>query len=292
MSAPIALRGMLESAIEQVIANWDLVAKSQAPAAIHQLRVGIRRLRTVLRLRRTEATRQSIVAFDQRIARVGRHVGQIRDLDVLIGIILHAHRGKEIDNGLNRLTVILKSRRAAHAKDLAKFFAHSLQTSLRADLARPEGIANKLDDATKSPLLKDRAQHDLHRTMKRLKSRAAQFETASIDELHNIRKAAKTVRYTFEFYAELYPQQQRQDFLIALKKLQDVLGTLNDLTLVNHIKAIANANQSDANLNHAAGYLIGYIEAEGTHIRDAALRSWRKVKRTKLAKYKFDPHQA
>lgn len=49
----------------------------------------------------------------------------------------------------------------------------------------------------------------------------------NIQELHNLRIAAKRVRYTLEIFAEFLPEAS-QNFAEELAKLQDELGTLHD----------------------------------------------------------------
>jgi len=62
-------------------------------------------------------------------------------------------------------------------------------------------------------------------------------DIANLDEedRHEVRKAAKKLRYGAEFFAALFDQdkqrKQRIRFLAALEELQDNLGALNDLTL-------------------------------------------------------------
>ncbi len=283
LTVPEAFDLFFRSAVHQVTANWDLAAAHQYPAAIHQLRVGIRRLRTVLRMFRTSETLASARALNKRLGNLSRRLGETRDLDVLAADILPIHRGKGFDNGLDRLAAIIAAERAEKAKDLTVLLASPDARRLRQQLENMElARARYFDQVQAQQSLPKHARRTLTRITRRLEKRAALVDRATIAELHEIRKATKTLRYTFDFYAALYPLRRRIEFLTRLKYMQEIFGHLNDLTLASQIAAIAAAHPNDAELHHAAGYLTGYLAAQSIDIRADAHACWDTTRATKL----------
>ncbi len=54
-----------------------------------------------------------------------------------------------------------------------------------------------------------------------------------VEQRHELRKELKTLRYLAEYFAAFWPGARRDRFLDALRQIQDDLGLLNDLTLID-----------------------------------------------------------
>jgi triphosphatase len=80
----IVLAAMLASATRQIQINHQAVLETDDPEAAHQLRIGLRRLRSALRTMRPLAGGTSLRAFERAARDMGRCVGALRDADVLI----------------------------------------------------------------------------------------------------------------------------------------------------------------------------------------------------------------
>ena len=287
-SVPDLFDAIVGSAVEQVVANWQLAAETQDAAAIHQMRVGLRRLRTALRLFRTPKTRAAISAFDTRLAIIGRHLGEARDIDVIAGDVVPDYRSHGVDQGLDAICHVLRARRAALTPVLTHALTGRSAMAIRKTLSNPHRLRALYFDAELShgaPL--DLATHQLHRSYKRLNRRAKYIPQASIDELHRVRKAVKTMRYAFDFYGALYPTKRRVEFHDALARMQDTFGALNDLTLVENIVSIAADVARDPELRQAIGFLAGALAAKTKPMRKEARRAWRLVRSAKLVDEKF-----
>ena len=86
-SCAAAFSILLEQAASQVITHRQMVMKTDDERGPHQMRVGLRRLRTLLRALRDRADSPSLRKFEYMAAEVAREVGKLRDADVLIGSI-------------------------------------------------------------------------------------------------------------------------------------------------------------------------------------------------------------
>ena len=86
-SCATALRAILESATRQVLVNRQALLDTDDPDAAHQLRIGLRRLRSALRALRPLADGGPLRTFERCARDLGRCVGELRDADVLIAAI-------------------------------------------------------------------------------------------------------------------------------------------------------------------------------------------------------------
>src|SRR5438067_10008051 len=66
-----------------------------------------------------------------------------------------------------------------------------------------------------------------------------------IRELHNLRIAAKRLRYTFEIFEDVLPAASRS-FVVELTQLQDELGALHDTDVLITMLRLCLANQDSA----------------------------------------------
>jgi CHAD domain-containing protein len=87
------------------------------------------------------------------------------------------------------------------------------------------------------------------------------FESLSEKQRHAVRIQIKKLRYAVEFFGSLYPKKTFANYLATLKKLQDGLGTNNDLAVARTLIAgvIKSARGKEkARLNYAAGVVVGW----------------------------------
>src|SRR5690606_7123455 len=87
-TAEHALRAILRSCRDQIAHNRTAVLESELPEGPHQLRVGLRRLRSALKIYQPLLETTSRKALDDQAARLAALVGPLRDLDVLAGDII------------------------------------------------------------------------------------------------------------------------------------------------------------------------------------------------------------
>ena len=91
---------------------------------------------------------------------------------------------------------------------------------------------------------------------------------------HQLRIAAKKLRYAADGFAGLFPQKPAQRFVGRLKGLQDGLGALNDLATAEPLIARLNLAPDPA---FEAGKRLGLIACETPAQLDAARRGLKKL---------------
>jgi triphosphatase len=97
---------------------------------------------------------------------------------------------------------------------------------------------------------------------------------------HEVRIAVKKLRYTIEFLGELFDAGRVAQFLHCLKPLQDDLGHANDVRVANELMAGLHVSGDVAGIARAAGIVIGWHD-RGLADHDCKLR--KRVRRLRHA---------
>ena len=79
------------------------------------------------------------------------------------------------------------------------------------------------------------APHLIDRRWREVRKRSKRFGRLTARQRHKLRIAAKKLRYTMELLGSLFDQDDLQEFMKRLKRLQDDLGYANDVRVAHHI---------------------------------------------------------
>ena len=264
VTAHAALATIGLECIAQIEANAEATLAYSDPEYLHQLRVGWRRLRSLLKLVALIAPPESIEPLEQELRWLGSVLGPARDWDVFaletLPKIAAEFRGQREIARL-RARVAHKRRRAARVahKAIASARFQRLLLSLGAfftTLGRAPGspAAPILARDWIGPLLQQR--HD------KLTKRARHIHRRPPAERHRARVAAKKLRYAAEFFAPLFSGKQAEPYTAALAKLQSALGRLNDLEIAGKLlDELASGGTAAPDVAHAHGIVRGWLAA-------------------------------
>jgi CHAD domain-containing protein len=204
-------------------------------AAVHQARVGLRRLRTAFWLFRPlfrplfrgDAQAQHL---REELRWLAGTLGHLRNLDVLAGRLEGANR--------DRVLAARPAELARARQELASPRARALMIDLVAWLASgpwKESLERNGRD------LQHHAADVLARQRSRIKRGGRHLARLDDRERHKLRIAAKKLRYATQFFAGLFPgkraRRRRKAFARHLARLQDHLGTLNDNAIMPGVMA-------------------------------------------------------
>lgn len=276
----------LEQAFQQIVANClahieanaDNVAKVRDIESLHQMRVGMRRLRSAL------AMFQDVLrlpeALQLELDWLADELGSARDWDVLAETTLPM-----IARDLSDPARIAGVARAAAGKATQ----HHASAAAAAGSARYNRLMRGIEqwvqakewraDAMGQPVRKF-ARKILKRDERRLRRRARKLPAATPLERHRVRIAAKKTRYAAEFFASLFAPRRVRDYVKALTALQDELGLLNDITAATQLLAeIAN---SEPGLAMEAGFAEGMLAARIPDEGKMATQRWKKLAKVPL----------
>ncbi len=246
VGGPAALRAMVGNCLKQVLTNASDVAHEPdtTPEHLHQLRVGLRRLRTVLR-EMAAASPQPLDETAQALARLFARLGSARDRDALAQTLLPALR----QAGASGLQLPQIAPEPAAQLALCEPATNQLWLVLAAFAAGSDndGIDQKGESA--ESLL----QRRLDRLFKQVRRDAMRFDSLDDTARHGLRKRVKRLRYLGELSASLYKPKALHDFQKSLGPAQDALGAYNDICVARALFQPEGAH--DAMAMFALGWL-------------------------------------
>ncbi|OWY68157.1 metal-binding protein [cyanobacterium TDX16] len=239
----------------------DVIADSD-PEALHQMRVGMRRLRSAI-AGFAPAIDLPKPAQEKKIGRIARILGSLRDLDVLRESLenkykpaLPADEQEQLDTAL---VYLYKRRRKAFAKvheTLTGDRYQELKQALEKWLSQPQlqPIAQMPIQATLPDLLLSEVGRLLlhpgwlvgtklqdEQVVVQTGQTPAQAKQQLIDKaplLHSLRKETKRARYQMEVFANFYGASY-ETYLEDLKAIQSILGQFQDSAVLSEFLADA-----------------------------------------------------
>ncbi|MEX0347461.1 MAG: CHAD domain-containing protein [Rhizobiaceae bacterium] len=260
------------SATDQILGNWYAVLADDDPESVHQLRIGLRRLRTALKLFRPAIDSLALrkLAVDLRDA--GRIVGELRDCDVMLADIARpASAAQQSKAGPRAIEKLLVRRCRKRRKKVRRDLLTKRWNKMLLHLALlPHGAGWQIEDSSGQAV--ELARQALDRCWKHVLKRADKLDRLSIEERHHLRKDLKTLRYATEFFKSIFAGEDVEHFIVALKRLQDGFGYLNDVALANTLPDIFDARpKTAASTRQSVGFILGWHAAIAEH-------EWRDVK--------------
>jgi triphosphatase len=246
-----AFDALFSAALAQVGVNSAGMRSSRDPEYLHQLRVGLRRLRSALRafapiLKDVKPLTRSMRAFMPAL-------GAARDWDVFterLGAVRTARARRE------------PARRAAVAVVASQEFQAFLFHSLRWLQSRPW----REPEATLRDFAPDRLEGLHRRTVEALGGKSARRR-------HKLRIRVKRLRYACEFFAPCFPAAALEPYIGPLAALQDVLGELNDIAVARRFLKALDAG-APKRLDAREGQLIAALRAARERF-ESAPQYWR-----------------
>lgn len=118
----------------------------------------------------------------------------------------------------------------------------------------------------------------LEKRRRQVKKRGRKLDTLSSESRHQVRIAAKKLRYGAEFFAGLYrgkkATKRHAAFVSALSELQDGLGELNDIATGHELlHDLTDTELKAGSAVFAAGMTAADIEARGAKLLKTASRA-------------------
>ena len=292
--------------LAQMQAEEAGVMRGADPESIHQMRVGMRRLRSALRLFARWMTFPP--TLQQELGWLGGELGTARDADVLADStllkVIEANPQEAKLLPLRRYASTLaaqKRRKAAVAVASLRYsrLMLGLVGWLQASRWR-EALDETALGALAGPLKKHATQILSRRHDKLLKS-APRSTTASssprgglssapkphsrkigkrlaqatVEQRHQMRIAAKKARYATEFFQSLRATGHVKRYLKRLEILQDALGWLNDAAVA--AQRLREIEACRPELAGSASFARGFLCAAATRELPALGRLWKRV---------------
>jgi len=274
--------GRAGDAARELLLQLADVAEANVPGALddldveflHDLRVAVRRARSVLRELAAVFPPDALAHVRAELKWLQAATGPVRDLDVQLADLDVLTEGlsdaRRAD--LDALRALLWRHRATQRRKLraalrgrrAKAALESWRT-LATQAAQGAGAA----DRPVAELAAERIRH-VHRRMVR---DGSHIDDASPPEaLHDLRKRGKELRYLLELFGPLFAADVVRSLVRALKELQDVLGRFQDRAVqIEVLEAVAGelaGADGGPSALMALGLLVEELRADQERARD------------------------
>jgi CHAD domain-containing protein len=200
---------------------------------IHDIRVSSRRVRTNLSIFENYLPQKKAKIWQRDIKGITKAFGNVRDLDVQIDLVNQIYKkveDKSIRSGLRRIRLRLKQKRQQKQDKTQQITQNILESTTFVELqAWAKSILEKgegnLD--SRSNLYQLGYEHIQKRLDEFLFFEVFIFDPARIEELHQMRIAAKQLRYALEVFSDLY--MKKTDFALDIaRQSQQFLGEIHD----------------------------------------------------------------
>ena len=259
-SAADAFAANVRAAVAQIHANARGESIGRNHEYLHQLRVGIRRLRSTLRAFRELVRRRRARRFDRALRTLLRAMGAVRDWDAF----LHSRVSPALRQaGLRQRASAEASLRASVTPRKLALLTGRLLVWAQSEPwragARPGESLGRF------------GARALRRLFDATRDAAAKIDWADAKRRHRVRIRVKRLRYGCDCFAAGFPPETMDAFQQRLKKLQELLGELNDIAVQRRL------------LKELAG-------AKGTALSRLAARERPLLKALEKAWQKFDAH--
>ncbi|MEM5368750.1 CHAD domain-containing protein [Paraburkholderia azotifigens] len=245
--------------VDEALAHNASIHADATPESLHQLRVALRRLRSLWwayrpLLDKAENTRQrALYRF------LADAAGRTRDWDILLELLAGKSDGSGESANVRDVPASLREARE-------RALATSRETLINADIRNVlhdalASTSKELNTAPERHALRKFAAKRVRIAEKSLRKRmrkALRAKRADYAVLHDVRKSGKRVRYLIEFFGPVLADAGHGRTLRRLKNMQQCFGELNDvIASVALLRDNMNLFASEGEAREALAFLKG-----------------------------------
>ncbi|HEU4777743.1 MAG TPA: CHAD domain-containing protein [Telluria sp.] len=281
MSAEQAFERIVASCLAQIAANEAGVAQFHDIESLHQMRVGLRRLRAAFAM--FSDWLAPPVSLSNELDWLTGELGPARDWDVLLASTLpSAEHALPAGQALPEISkLVQEGADALHVRAAAAVASPRFRALIDGldQWRRQRAWRDMLSEARQALLLRRAtavAAEILKDDQRRMEKRGRKLKAGGPQERHRLRIAAKRTRYAAEFFASLYPKRRVRPYVAALSTLQDELGAMNDAAVADGLLAALAAEHGNACAE--AGYVRGFLAVRNEQRIGKLAKLWKKFK--------------
>ncbi len=197
---------------------------------IHDMRVALRRLRSILRDLPDAAEKKLYKQFNGSLQKLSDALGRVRDIDVMIEAIekLREESDPALHDGVDRIIEHHKQKRRDRHSDLERSLTSNLIHDLRTQFAGVERSVERRGVPGEFDSVRDLGSDVIADNLKQFRRRSkALYRPLETERLHKLRIAGKRLRYAIELFAP-YFDEALEPFADGMKQMQSHLGSLHD----------------------------------------------------------------
>ncbi len=263
-----AIGRILRACVQHWCANDAAALDGRDPEGVHQLRVGLRRLRSAVSVFGHLIRPERRCWLTDEAKRILGRLGPARDWDVFLTESLPPVLAtRPHDRLLVALRTVAEAARTEGYAAARAAIGDPSYTRFLLQLGRWIEAGGWREDATpKGSAWLDRpivafADRLLARRHRKALKLGREFADLTPPERHRLRIALKKLRYATEFFDSLHAGKRVRPYLEALKQLQDALGHLNDVAVAERLLGSLSepAGEPRAALGRASGLVLGWL---------------------------------
>jgi CHAD domain-containing protein len=239
---------------------------------MHDYRVSIRKIRSVLKLGNDVLAQDVITKYKKFFSMLGKLTGPVRDIDVFL-MQLENYQQDFSETERQRLQALrdylLLSRSRAQKKYINVLKSSRYRESIEQWRDYLESSAGDLpaENARKAVYkLADELIWNIY--LQAIVQGNAIVDNSEAETLHELRKTFKKLRYMMDFFRSIYPAGKMKVLIHALKVIQDNLGKLNDLNVHTDIVKGFIKQSSDESAIQVCEQMITMFEQQRRNTRE------------------------
>jgi triphosphatase len=239
LTAGEAFKVIARAALEQILWNAELLRETPTSEAIHQARVGLRRLRATLKTFKPVIEDARLKAIRDGLKALSAELDPARNLDVFIegAWARDPHSAGDGDEAPRAALAAAyeRARRAANSPAARRTLLDTLVWVEIGGWTEKGATGARRRDRP----IRDFAARSLERSGARLKKAGPRLARLAPSARHRVRIQAKGLRYVADVFDQLFcdhPKRTRR-FLKTLETLLEDLGDLNDIATARVLAA-------------------------------------------------------
>jgi inorganic triphosphatase YgiF len=226
MSAATAFAHIAAACLRQFRFNQTVLGWSRDAEALHQARVSLRRLRSLFSICKSLFDDRRFDHLREELKWLASEFGDARNIDVMIDRASSEALSSRLQDARDEAY-------AAVEASLSSVRARSLMIDAAEWISIGDWRTDQSDETLYEQSSRDLASDVFDKSWKKVAKGGKNLIDADDQTRHEVRIAAKKLRYAAEFFEPLYKSKteakRHRRFVTAMKGLQDQLGSLNDL---------------------------------------------------------------
>lgn len=276
-----AFATILRSCFLHLLQSLPAAEDGRNPEGVHQLRVSLRRLRSILDLMRSAGALSNLDALRSEARWLAQHLSAARDWDVFqletLPTIARACPAVAGFDALGRVAAQRQSDaygKAQHALDDRRCasFLIGLGGWIETRGWRNDVAAEDLGQLAEPAV--NFAERILSEQYAKVLKRGRRFKSLTAEKLHRVRLATKRLRYLGEFLLPLFADRKSaRRFFRKLAGLQEELGAFNDMAITASLLDGLAAEAPDSAT--AAAAIAGWQARASVDVQPSLRSAWR-----------------
>ena len=222
---------VLNEAYDQLVdAYLQLHRDPDNPERVHQIRVQVRRFRSLLAFFKPALVPRLYQRMQHWLQTLGQETAEVRELDVMqehYALFSETYMETRKPEETDPLWVLLVNKRQQARDKLMNKIRSGALTPIVLQigcLVRQEVVMS----AEKDPFFRVFCEKRMKKWMNQLHKLVNEVEPEKIEQVHRLRIRGKRIRYVLEHMGPVIPRLSEK-FLKRMKQVQDLLGQMNDI---------------------------------------------------------------